>query len=119
MGRKTLQRGLDDWSAQLGVTDLYFQKEWTKEEVDRELEGKNRPMSSSIHSFYDQFLFHPEDVPMDIEQLPEVFTVFRKKCEKYSKVRACFPPLNTMGKENLLPQEFYIPSLEDLGLKRN
>ena len=117
IGQENPAEGIAHWSKELGVTDLYFQKEWTKEEVDRELEVKSANKQLSFHSYYDQFLFHPEDVPMDIEQLPEVFTVFRKKCEKYSKVRTCFPPLKTMGKENLLPQEFKIPSLEAFGLK--
>ena len=116
IGQENPAEGIAHWSKELGVTDLYFQKEWTKEEVDRELEVKSANEQLTFHSYYDQFLFHPEDVPMDIEQLPEVFTVFRKKCEKYSKVRACFPPLKTMAEENLLPQEFNIPSLEALGL---
>ena len=42
----------------------------------------------AFHEIYDQFLFHPEDIPMSISEIPQVFTVFRKKVEKYSKVRA-------------------------------
>ena len=59
-----------------------------------------------MHPFYDQFLFHPEDVPINIEQLPEVFTVFRKKCEKYNKVRTCFPTPKPMERITYLRQVF-------------
>ena len=81
-----------------------------KEEQDCEREVKS-VLSESIqfHSFYDQFLFHPEDVPIDIEQLPEVFTVFRKKCEKYSKVRTCFLPQNQWKRIIYLRQVFLYP----------
>ena len=31
-------------------------------------------------------LFHPDDLPMDLEALPDIFTQFRKKVEKHSEV---------------------------------
>ena len=64
---------------QYQITDLYMQEEWTKEEVDQE---KNIPDTVSVHKSYSQFLFHPDDLPFAIENLPEIFTVFRKACEK-------------------------------------
>ena len=36
-------------------------------------------------------LFHPDDLPMDLEALPDIFTQFRKKVEKLSEVRECIP----------------------------
>ena len=108
--------GLPDWITKLGITDLYYQKEWTREEQEEEYKVI-RCLSSSIniHSHYDQFLFQPEDIPMEIDQLPEVFTAFRKKCEKYSSVRPCLPSLPTLEGENLLKEEFHIPSTTELG----
>jgi len=36
-------------------------------------------------------LYHPDDLPMDLVALPDIFTQFRKKVEKLSEVRECIP----------------------------
>lgn len=110
-------KGIQELIKEHTITDLYWQKEWTQEEREREREVLTK-LSDNIlvHTHYDQFLFHPEDVPMEIDQLPEVFTVFRKKCEKYSKVRSTFPDAIVMPEGNLLTKVSLLPSLEDLGL---
>lgn len=82
---------------QYQITDLYMQEEWTKEEVDEE---KNIPDTVSVHKSYSQFLFHPDDLPLAIENLPEIFTVFRKACEKNSTVRPCTPKPRKLADEN-------------------
>ena len=66
-----------------------------------------------IETHYDQFLFHPEDVPMDIESIPQVFTAFRKKCEKYSKVQRCFEKPIPLASNSLLDTITAIPDLCD------
>lgn len=81
---------------QYQITDLYMQEEWTKEEVDQE---KNIPDTVSVHKSYSQFLFHPDDLPLAIENLPEIFTVFRKACEKNSTVRPCTPKPRKLADE--------------------
>ncbi|MEC8211714.1 MAG: DASH family cryptochrome [Bacteroidota bacterium] len=81
---------------QYQITDLYIQEEWTKEEVDQE---KNIPDTVSVHKSYSQFLFHPDDLPLAIENLPEIFTVFRKACEKNSRVRPCTPKPRKLADE--------------------
>ena len=94
---------------QYQITDLYMQEEWTKEEVDQE---KNIPDTVSVHKSYSQFLFHPDDLPFAIENLPEIFTVFRKACEKNSTVRPCAPEPRKLADEN-----DQIPSSEPLTLQ--
>ena len=42
----------------------------------------NLDKNIKVHSYYDQFLFHPNDIPFQINKIPEVFTPFRKKIEK-------------------------------------
>lgn len=94
------------------VTDIYGQKEWTHEEQDAVTQI---PKTIKTHWYYDQFLYHPDDIPMEISALPEVFTVFRKKCEKLSQVR---PPIGIPDKmpvENLLSSTPNLPILEELG----
>ena len=110
-------KGIKEWVEKLGITDIYWQKEWTQEESLCEKEVCDcLDETISIHTHYDQFLFHPEDVPMEINQLPEVFTVFRKKCEKYSSVRACFPTIESLPESNRLNHSFAVPTVETLGL---
>ncbi|MGB1971320.1 MAG: DASH family cryptochrome [Flavobacteriaceae bacterium] len=114
---KQTEASLPQWIDQLKVDTLYFQKEWTSEEknVEKELKKKINDRVNIV-SYYDQFLFHPDDLPIAIENLPKVFTVFRKKCEKYCSVRDCFPRPITMPKENDTLEKFALPKLEELGL---
>ena len=99
------------------INNIYLQKEWTREE-NLELFHviKNIPTTIELFEIYNQFLFHPEDIPYNTyAQLPEVFTSFRKKCEKYSTIRALTPVPNPLPKDNVIAHATNIPSLEDLG----
>lgn len=109
--------GLVHWIDKLNVSTVYFQKEWTQEE--RVVEKKLRSIVRSeivFKSHYDQFLFHPEDLSFPLDELPEVFTQFRKLCEKKCHVRKLIPEIVSLPKDNLLTNNFEIPSLNDLGL---
>lgn len=111
--------GLPKWIEQLNIKTIYFQKEWTKEE--REVEAQLReaiPAEVKFQSHYDQFLFHPDDLPFKISALPEVFTQFRKVCEKHSHVRIQQQNCTPLPKENVLQQKFKIPTLKDLGIDK-
>lgn len=113
---KAPEEGLPQWIDRLKITDLYYQKQWTQEEYKTALAVEKKLHNQvQIHTYYDQFLFHPEDVPMALENVPEVFTVFRKQCEKMCKVRPCLEEPRTFDRENLLDTDFKIPTLEDLG----
>ena len=105
------------WIESEKIETLYFQKEWTKEErLVEDALRKNISTEVKIHSAYDQFLFHPEDIPMSLDELPEVFTNFRKQCEKNSTVRACYPEVEQQEASNMLLKTYVCPTLEDLGL---
>ena len=99
----------------LNVTDIFLQKEWTQEELE---EINEIPENIKVHSYFDQFLFHPNDIPMDSTTIPEVFTVFRKKCEKYTKIISPLPVPSAMPKENLLNNLPNIPTLKSLGYEK-
>ena len=115
--QKAPQEGIAAWVAKLGITHLYFQEEWTQEEQQVEAElRENLGNAITYQSHYDQFLYHPNDVPVAPEDIPEVFTVFRKKCEKMAKVRPCFAAPKKLDPTNLLDQKFSIPTLQDFGL---
>ncbi|WP_318309828.1 DASH family cryptochrome [Flagellimonas crocea] len=102
---------------QFNIDHIFLQKEWTSEE-DKVIQNvENRvPDTVEFHKTWDQFLFHPEDIPFDsYSQIPQVFTVFRKKCEKHVQVRPCFEKPKVFPKENRVGPPKNLPSLHDLG----
>ena len=96
---------------------LFCTVEATSEEIDVELSVRENLGGIPVHSFHTHTMFHPEDVPFDLQDIPNVFTQFRKKVEKKSAVRT---PLRA---PDLLPDPYpnidygYIPSVNDLGLE--
>ncbi|MCE2611456.1 DASH family cryptochrome [Flavobacteriaceae bacterium D16] len=101
------------------VGTVYLQREWTEEETNiRDAVIKAVEPKITFVESYDQFLFDPEDIPYtDFQSIPNVFTQFRKKCEKYSTVRPCMPAPKPLSRALILEQETAIPTLEDLGFK--
>ncbi|GAA4281692.1 DASH family cryptochrome [Gaetbulibacter aestuarii] len=99
------------------IKGIYAQKEWTQEEkaVEDALVS-NVGESVKLLTYYDQFLFHPDDIPLAFSQIPQVFTVFRKKLEKEASVR---PEQITKATEAIsdIRNDTEIPSLEDLGFE--
>ena len=98
------------------INTLYLQEEWTQEEEDELTEVvKKAPEHLQIVQFKDQFLYHPNAIPFkDYAQIPEVFTNFRKKVEKYAQVNYLQATPKTLDKENLIITNT-IPELGDLG----
>ena len=102
---------------EFNVNSVYFQEEWTKDEVKIENEIKSKVDNSVLFkTVYDQFLFHPKDIPFDIINIPNVFTQFRNKCEKSSKIRTK-SVAKEMSSLNLLENKTTIPTLKDLGFE--
>ncbi len=76
------------------------------------------PDDVKFEETYDQFLFHPEDIPYDgFDKVPEVFTNFRKKCEKYCAIRFSVERPQPLSENNLVDVVTQIPTLKDLGLE--
>ncbi|WP_027878716.1 DASH family cryptochrome [Mesoflavibacter zeaxanthinifaciens] len=98
------------------INNIFLQEEWTQEEVAVFNKVKEKlPEHIQISTNYNQFLYHPEDIPFNIKQLPKVFTEFRKACEKRSEIKqetsSSTEKVNKESIENLTS----IPSLSDLG----
>ena len=101
------------------ITSIFLQKEWTPDEVQINQNLQEIATLSEVKwiETYDQFLFHPSDIPYpSFDKIPEVFTEFRKKCEKESKIKPCVS-ISARPKENFIETSNAIPSLEDLGLE--
>ena len=100
------------------ISAIYFQKEWTSEEKAVEQAVRKNAENIDFHSYYQQFLFHPDDIPYsDFQEIPKVFTDFRKKCERNSEVRELIAPPEKRTSEVNKNMESRIPNLKDLGLE--
>jgi deoxyribodipyrimidine photo-lyase len=103
---------------QYTVTSLYLQKEWTPEETDVVLNVKgkiNNPAIKWVETF-DQFLFHPDDIPLEIYDIPRVFTHFRKLCEKSVAIRPLASIVSLLP-DNMAVNTTRVPTLLELGLQ--
>ena len=99
------------------ITSIFLQKEWTSEEVEINEKVKEQLPNCHFTETYDQFLFHPKDIPyQDFNKIPEVFTEFRKKCEKESKIQKCVS-ITAMPLDNLVEVSPILPTLKDLGFE--
>ncbi|OBX22872.1 deoxyribodipyrimidine photo-lyase [Gelidibacter algens] len=99
------------------IDGLYLQKEWTEEEVAvlEKVRG-SMPKEVEIQEIYNQLLYHPEEIQMEIEQIPKVFTGFRKHLEKQCNIRQTIAIPDKASVE--ITSEFtVIPTLEDLGFE--
>lgn len=103
---------------QLGVTQVYYHEEVTSEEtrIEAALDQQLQSLGIELCAFWGQTLYHPDDLPFDLQAIPEVFTNFRKQVEKSSSVNPTFPqpeqlpPLPTCDRGEL-------PQLADFGLE--
>jgi len=87
------------------------EEQQTEKLVQREL----FKLRCELETFSTSTLYHAEDLPFSIKDIPDVFTVFRKKTEKESKIRGVFAlPEHIPSPE--IP-EMKLPSLEELGLE--
>ena len=98
------------------VSTIYTQKEWTKEEIDTNIALKKRVPHVAFKEDYDQFLYHPKTVSENFNNIPNVFTAFRKKLEKYVAISEEVQILK-LPESNLLQEQTTLPSLEDFGYK--
>lgn len=103
------------------LTDKYkiysvnLQKEWTSEEVDTfKKVRESLPLEVDTLEYYDQFLYHPNDINMSFSEIPQVFTNFRKKVEKYSQIQSQIENHSAEKIDNIVNTS-KIPTLEDLG----
>jgi deoxyribodipyrimidine photo-lyase len=98
------------------VSAVYGSKEVNKEEIkqEKDVEKALIKLGLGLNLFWQSTLFHTEDLPFGISHLPDVFTEFRKACEKLSTVRPILPKPDCMNlPEGVAVGE--IPSLAELG----
>lgn len=92
---------------------VFAHREITSEEIEI---SEKVAQKVTLKEFWGSTLTHVDDLPFEIEKLPDVFTQARKKIEKYSEVRPCFPRPNSLIKPEKPFTEMNLPTLADLGL---
>ena len=112
----TPENRIPDLVKTLNAQSIYYQKEWTQEEHDVQKDLVARlPKTVAIKSYFDQFLFHPDDIGIPIPDIPNVFTNFRKHVEHNVFVRNVLP---IPAKHNCnVPNTTAIPTLKDFGFE--
>jgi deoxyribodipyrimidine photo-lyase len=98
------------------VHEVYHHREVASEEtgVSTLVENALWKLKINLKHFIGHTLYHKEDLPFPINNIPDVFTSFRKKVERDSSVRSCFEAPGTMTfPENMDPGE--LPELAEFG----
>ncbi|MGK7921629.1 MAG: DASH family cryptochrome [Trichodesmium sp.] len=102
----------------LSAKSVFFHKEVTAEElrVERAVHQALAKIGVKVQSFWGHTLYHPDNLPFAIKELPELFTNFRKDVEKYSSVN---PTFSTPQKLPSLPDIDVgkLPTLSDFNLE--
>ncbi|MTI41134.1 DASH family cryptochrome [Fulvivirga lutimaris] len=103
---------------EVNAVKVYASKEITYDEIiiEAALEASLFKNGIALKLIWQQTLFHQEDVPWPIKQVPDVFTQFRKEAESTVKVRALFQkPTKLPAVTNIELGE--LPTLSQLGLE--
>ncbi|GAB3574894.1 DASH family cryptochrome [Spirosoma luteolum] len=75
------------------ATAVYAGQEATTEEIDLEqqLDKRLKPAGVDLRLFWMLSLYHIDDLPFDVSELPDAYRDFRKGCEKEVHVRQALP----------------------------
>lgn len=102
----------------LKISAVYFHQEATSEElaVETALKKALDEIKVTYKSYWGATLYHPHDLPFEINELPELFTNFRKAVEKKGTIKK---PLPSPQKLPPLPEIDLgmIPTLAELGVE--
>ena len=105
------------------VLEYKAQKVFSKREVaieeiqtEKEVRSELFKLRCELETFSTSTLYHAEDLPFSIKDIPDVFTNFRKKTEKDSEIRNSFDAPSKINSPEISPLE--LPTLEALGLTK-
>lgn len=108
---------IPDVIASYNIDNIFLQKEWTQEEAIVLKNVKDAiPKDVAVTEIYNQFLYHPEDIQMELEQIPKVFTNLRKHLEKQCNVRKIIAVPDDISVK-IISKPTAIPTLKELGFE--
>ncbi|AIN74203.1 Cryptochrome DASH [Flavobacterium psychrophilum FPG3] len=91
--------------------EVSFEEKKTEKMVQNEL----FKLRCELETFSTSTLYHAEDLPFSIRNIPDVFTNFRKKTEQDATIRTVFKKPEKINSPKITTLS--LPTLEDLGLK--
>lgn len=107
---------LAELAEDVGAEAIYASKEVTQEETDTEsdLSKRLKPLNIDLELFWQSTLYHVRDLPFEIARLPDVFSPFKNRVEKYADVRE---PVPTPERVPLVPDvpPGTMPALDTFG----
>lgn len=100
------------------VDEVYHHREVASEEteISSEVEDALWKMQINLKHFIGHTLYHKEDLPFPIKDIPDVFSKFRKKTEREGEIRSVFDSPKSIIIPSILKQS-EIPTLQDLGFE--
>jgi deoxyribodipyrimidine photo-lyase len=90
---------------------VFVKKEVAHEElqIQKAVSEQLIKLHSELEVFSTSTLFHPDDLPFSIKNIPEVFTSFRKKVEKESNIRPCYSAPDSISLPSAVPSDQWPP----------
>lgn len=110
------EEAVTEFAQEIKAEAIYFSEEVTDEEkkTEQALEKNAWKQGIKTEHFWQSTLFHLQDLPFPINQVPEVFTQFRKDCEKFSKIRKSLAEPSKINFPSLNRNIGELPTLKDL-----
>jgi deoxyribodipyrimidine photo-lyase len=96
------------------VSAIYTSAEVAQEE--KTLQNQLSDLDIETHFYHQASLFHPDDLPFNSNEIPDVFTPFRKKVDKKIEVREPHQAPSEI-KTPLFTNPGNVPDFEELGLE--
>jgi len=75
---------------QIKTVFTHTENAWNEQQIENKLQQKLATQNVSLQLFHGATLLHPQDLPFEIYDLPDIFTNFRKLVEKKFFVRETF-----------------------------
>ncbi|MBL7911597.1 MAG: DASH family cryptochrome [Bacteroidia bacterium] len=102
---------------QFEVTKIFAKREVAYEEKQTEalVEKEVWKLHCSFESFSTSTLYHAEDLPFSIKDIPDVFTNFKRQVEHESSIRPIFQKPLKIKSPAIAPIQ--LPQLKELGLE--
>ena len=99
------------------VTKVFSKKEVSYEEKQTEAKVQEElfKLKCELKIFSTSTLYHAEDLPFSIKDIPDVFTNFRKKTEKDAVIRDAFDAPKEIKSPEI--EQLKLPTLEELKLE--
>jgi len=109
---------LPELCRRLGVSSVFFHQEVTYEEqeVEQALAEALKAAGVEFKPFWANTLYHSEDLPFAVQDMPDVYTAYRESVESGGEIRSPLPSPTEMPTVPTAVKAGPIPSLKALGL---